>query len=341
MKRSKEQASVPCLPNDFEKFRIKSAIEKYADNPSAFLALNEGNETFSVPGGDGVIVFRGAGRYLIQFGGVFAPPECRADLLREFKKFAAGKRRRIVAMQLQASDAGMYEPEGFVINQVGASYSVNLAEFSLRGSRFVKLRNKISRARRSGLEVREVDFDSYRSQLAELDRNWLRSKGRHVKEIEFLVGQLGGPAQKHRRLFVGLLDGAPVAYISYSPAYGSNPGWLHDLSRRVANPPPGVMEALNSTAMGVFRDEGAGWLHFGFTPFTTLRPEHELPSHSPMTAKFMKFLAEHGESVYPSRSQLAYKEKWAPHLVLPEYLAFEGGVRPGAIWQILRVTKSI
>ncbi|MGW0533335.1 bifunctional lysylphosphatidylglycerol flippase/synthetase MprF [Streptomyces sp. NPDC003032] len=327
--------------SDLERSRIKSAIEKYADNPSAFLALNDGNETFSVSGEEGVIVFRGAGRYLIQFGGVFAPEERRVELLREFKKFAAEKRRRIVAMQLQTSDSGMYESEGFVVNQVGASYSVDLAGFSLRGSKFVKIRNKISRAERSGLEVREVDFDSYRSQLAQLDSNWLRSKGRHVKEIEFLVGQLGGPAQKHRRLFVGLLEGAPIAYISYSPAYGSNPGWLHDLSRRVADPPPGVMEALNSTAMGVFREEGAQWLHFGFTPFTTLRSEHELPGHSPMTAKFMRFLAEHGESVYPSRSQLAYKEKWGPHLVLPEYLAFEGGVRPGAIWQILRVTKSI
>ncbi|WP_409060681.1 bifunctional lysylphosphatidylglycerol flippase/synthetase MprF [Streptomyces sp. SYP-A7185] len=341
MKRSKEQTSTPSLPNDLESSPVKSAIEKYADNPSAFLALNDGNETFSVPGTEGVIVYRGAGRYLIQFGGVFAPEEQRAELLRAFREFAAHKRRRVVAMQLQAADTGLYESEGFVINQVGASYSVNLADFSLRGSKFVKLRNKISRAGRSGLEVREVDFDGYRDQLAEVDGNWLRSKGRHVKEIEFLVGQLGGPAQKHRRLFVGLLEGAPIAYISYSPSYGSTPGWLHDLSRRIADPPPGVMEALNSTAMGVFREEGAQWLHFGFTPFTTLRPEHERESHSPVTAKFMKFLAEHGESVYPSRSQLAYKEKWGPHLVLPEYLAFEGRVRPGAIWQILRVTKSI
>jgi lysylphosphatidylglycerol synthetase-like protein (DUF2156 family) len=341
MKRSKERAAIPSLPSNLERSLIKSAIEKHADNPSAFLALNDGNESFSVPGEEGVVVFRRAGRYLIQFGGVFAPQERRVELLREFKKHAAEKRRRIVAMQLQTLDADLYESEGFVINQVGASYSVNLTDFSLRGSKFVKLRNKISRAGRSGLEVREVDFDSYRDQLAEVDSNWLRSKGRHVKEIEFLVGQLGGPAQKHRRLFVGLLEGAPVAYISYSPSYGSSPGWLHDLSRRVPDTPPGVMEALNSTAMGVFREEGAQWLHFGFTPFTTLRPEHELPSHSPITARFMKFLAEHGESVYPSKSQLAYKEKWGPHLVLPEYLAFEGGVRPGAIWEILRVTKSI
>ena len=39
--------------------------------------------------------------------------------------------------------------------------------------------------------------------------------------------------------------------------------------------------------------------------------------------------------------QLAYKEKWGPQLVLPEYLAFEGGASLRAVWHILRVTKSI
>lgn len=342
MKRSGAQAETdPDSLGDLGRSLIRSAIEKYADNPSAFLGLNTGNEAFFAPGEDGVIVYRRAGRYLIQFGGVFAPMEQRVTLLREFKKFAEKERRRITAIQLQVADAGLYESEGFVVNQVGASYSVKLPEFSLRGSKFVKLRNKISRAKRSGLEVREVDFSRYAEQMDQIDKNWLNSKGRHVKEIEFLVGQLGGSVQEYRRLFVGILDETPVAYISYSPSYGSNPGWLHDLSRRVAEAPPGVMEALNSTAMDIFRKEGAEWLHFGFTPFTGLGPEHELPRHSPLTAKFMRLLAEHGEAVYPARSQLAYKEKWGPDLILPEYLAFEGSVRPGAIWQILRVTNSI
>ncbi|MCX5001107.1 DUF2156 domain-containing protein [Streptomyces sp. NBC_00638] len=342
MKRSKAQAETdPDSLGDLGRSLIRSAIEKYADNPSAFLALNTGNEAFFAPGEDGVIVYRRAGRYLIQFGGVFAPMEQRATLLREFKKFAEKERRRITAIQLQPADIGLYDSEGFVVNQVGASYSVKLTEFSLRGSKFVKLRNKISRAKRSGLEVREVDFSRYAEPMERIDKNWLKSKGRHAKEIAFLVGQLGGPAQEYRRLFVGFLNDTPIAYISYSPSYGSSPGWLHDLSRRGAETPPGVMEALNSTAMDIFRAEGAEWLHFGFTPFTGLLPEHELPGHSPLTAKFMRLLAERGEAVYPSRSQLAYKEKWAPDLILPEYLAFAGSVRPGAIWQILRVTNSI
>jgi hypothetical protein len=37
------------------------------------------------------------------------------------------------------------------------------------------------------------------------------------------------------------------------------------------------MEAINSTAIETFNSEAAGWLHFGFTPFTSLHPEIRAP----------------------------------------------------------------
>jgi hypothetical protein len=45
--------------------------------------------------------------------------------------------------------------------------------------------------------------------------------------------------------------------------------------------------------------------------------------------------------VYPARSQLSYKEKWAPHAVLGEYVAFSGRVRLGPIWQLLRLSNAV
>ncbi|MET9254325.1 DUF2156 domain-containing protein [Streptomyces sp. NPDC048182] len=316
-------------------------LEKHAENPSAFLALNEGNEYFRADGIEGFVVFRRSGRYLVQFGGVFAAPEHQASLLHAFREHARARRRTIVGIQLQREDLALFTGEGFTVNQVGSSYALDLTRFSLRGTKFMKLRNKISRARRSGLTVAETDWAACAEDIERIDRSWLRSKGRHVKEIEFLVGQLGGPAQRHRRLFVGRLDGKPVCYISYVPVRGSRPGWLHDLSRRLPDGPPGVMEAVNLHAAETFIEEGAHWLHFGFTPFTGLDPSHEPDGASRLTGRFMRFLADHGHAVYPASTQLAYKEKWGPQVVLPEYLAFERGASLGAIWQILRVSKSI
>ncbi|MER5212008.1 DUF2156 domain-containing protein [Streptomyces sp. NPDC002838] len=317
---------------------VLDTLAEYSDNPSSFLALNSGNEYFRDDRFDGACAYRRSGRYVFQFGGPFTAPEHRACLLDTFVKETGP---RLVAVQLQHADAELYAAHGFTVNQIGASYAVDLSRFTLRGSRFVRLRNKISRARRAGLEVAELQHDDDCSELDRLDDTWLRDKGRHVKELRFLVGQRTGPLQPHRRLFVGRIDGAAVGYITYSPVYGSRPGWLHDLSRRLPDAPPGVMEALNATAMERFVADGAGWLHFGFTPFTGLGDEHELPGASRMFTRFARLLADHGQAIYPAASQLEYKEKWAPHVVLPEYIAFLGRPRIGAVWRLLRATNAV
>ena len=319
--------------------RFVAALEKYADNPSAFLVVNAGNRYFSDGAGDGVVCYRPHGRCWFQFGGPFAAEEERAPLQAAFMAAARAARRRVVGVQLQRADAALFAALGHTVNQVGASYALPLADFSLRGKRFVRLRNKISRARRAGLEVAEVDPAVVGHDIGSIDRRWLRDKGRHTKELSFLVGEIGGPWQHHRRLLLGSVGGEPVGYISYSPVYGSRPGWLHDLSRRTPDCPPGVMEAINAHAIQRFRDSGSPWLHFGFTPFTSLGAEHELPTASRAAARVVRLLADHGDRLYPARTQLEYKEKWAPTVVLPEYFAFGGEISAPALWNLARVTR--
>jgi lysylphosphatidylglycerol synthetase-like protein (DUF2156 family) len=320
---------------------VRHALEEHADNPSAFLAMNAGTEYFRADGINGMIAYRTSGRCIVQFGGPFAGPADRPALLAAFRVYAAQAHKRVIAVQLQSADADLYGRSGFTVNQIGASYAVRLADFTLRGSKFVKLRNKISRAKRSGLEVAEADPLTADGELTGIDKDWLRGKGRFVKELAFLVGERTGDAAPLRRLFVGRIEGVPVGYISYSPVYGSRPGWLHDLSRRRQEVPPGVMEAINAAALGAMTGEGAGWLHFGFTPFVGLDPEREVPAASPTVGRIVRFLAEHGEKVYPSRTQLAYKEKWDPHVVLPEYIAFDGKPSAMAIWRLMRLANAI
>ncbi|OLF17854.1 DUF2156 domain-containing protein [Actinophytocola xanthii] len=318
---------------------VHSLLVRYSDNPSAFLALNGGNRYFASPGQDGVVAHRESGRHLVQFAAPFGPD--RAMLLRRFTEHARARGRRVVAVQLQRSDVDLYAAAGYTVNQIGASYAVDLAAFTLRGSRFVRLRNKISRALRAGVEVAEVPFDPWRERVAELDRVWLRAKGRHARPLEFLVGQHGGAVQRYRRLFVATVGGELVGYISYSPAYGSRPGWLHDLSRRDPDGPPGVMEAVNAAALEVFRGERASWLHFGFTPFTGLDPAHEHASASRWFRWLAGQLATRGSAVYPAATQLAYKLKWAPQVVLPEYVAFSEGASLAAFARIFRVSNAL
>ncbi|WP_412080457.1 phosphatidylglycerol lysyltransferase domain-containing protein [Streptomyces sp. SCL15-6] len=171
---------------------VLDTLAAHSDNPSSFLALNSGNEYFHDERFEGTCAYRTSGRYVLQFGGPFTAPEHRERLL---DAFAAHAGRRLVAVQLQRADAELYAARGFTVNQIGASYAVDLSRFTLRGSRFVRLRNKISRARRAGLEVTEVRDGDDCAELDRLDRRWLREKGRHVKELRFLVGQRDGSLQ--------------------------------------------------------------------------------------------------------------------------------------------------
>ncbi|MEU3355402.1 DUF2156 domain-containing protein [Streptomyces sp. NPDC037389] len=311
-----------------------------AENPSSFLALNSGNEIFTDPAADGVIIYRHTGRFLVQLGGPFAAADSYGALLDRFAAHARALGLGLVGVQLQRADAERYAQKGFTVNQIGASWAVRLPDFTLRGTKFMQLRNKISRALRNGLQVSEVDADQWQDRLREIDGAWLATKGEAPRALEFLVGQLGGPAQTHRRLFLGTIEDRPVGYISYSPVYGSRAGWMHDLSRRIPDGSPGLMEAINAHAIEVFRSEGEEWLHFGFTPFTGLDEDLELPGHSPSFHWLMRFLWEHGEQLYPAKSQLAYKEKWAPELRIPEYVAFDGEASLAGFAHIFRACNA-
>jgi lysylphosphatidylglycerol synthetase-like protein (DUF2156 family) len=281
----------------------------------------------------------------VQLGGVFAPADDADELLAAFMAFAEAQGRRVSAVQLRAADAERYARAGFRVNQLGASYARSLAGFTVAGGAHVRLRNKLSRARRAGVRVHEVPIAEQTPELdahlAAIDATWLRSKGRHAKELTFMVGERGGRGAPWRRLFVATDPfGGVLGYVSFSPVPGSNRGWLHDLSRRQPEAPPGTMESIIVTAVATFRAEGATHLHFGFTPFTGLDPAVESPTPSRMAGAIVRFLAAHGARVYPAADQVAYKLKWAPDLVEPEYVAFAGGVTLGAVWQLLRLTNA-
>jgi lysylphosphatidylglycerol synthetase-like protein (DUF2156 family) len=337
----------PPLPPPGSPADAVAVLQRWADNPSAFLALNAETRHFTVRGVDGLVAYRPAGRrHVVQLGGVVSAPEDRPRLLDAFLAATRDQGRRVVAVQLLRPDVEDYAARGFRVDQFGADFAVSLADVRLSGRRFVKLRNKLSRARRAGVVVREVGIDLPRTPelsaaLEELERRWLRGKGAHARRLEFLVGERGGPADEFRRLFVAHDGDRLVGDLSLSPVFGRRPGWLHDLTHRLPDGPPGVAELLTWTALERVRVEGAPWLHLGLTPFTGLAEQHRVPgASSPVTRAAVRLLAEHGSRLYPAADQAAYKDKWAPSLVQPEYVAFSA-VTPGAVAALLRLTRVV
>jgi lysylphosphatidylglycerol synthetase-like protein (DUF2156 family) len=69
--------------------------------------------------------------------------------------------------------------------------------------------------------------------------------------------------------------------------------------------------------------------------------DREVDGYSPAVSRVMRFLAEHGSAIYPARAQEAYKSKWQPTSIEPEYMAFRGRFRAAYLWHLLRVTRAV
>ncbi|MGV9214110.1 phosphatidylglycerol lysyltransferase domain-containing protein [Micromonospora sp. RB23] len=324
-----------------------AVLRRHAQHSSAALALNRDTRHFTVPDLDGFIAYRPAGRrHAVQLGSVYADPEDRKRLLGAFHGWAQQEGRRLCAVQLTPDDLDLYAEFGYQLSQLGAAYSIDLDSFTLRGRKFEKVRNKVARSRRAGVTVveagRDVPYDAaLAARLDALDARWLADKGRHVKQIEFLVGERAGQDDPVRRLFLAMHGGEPVAYVSYSPAFGREAGWLYDITRREPDAPPGAVDLAFVVASQRFQAEGARWLHLGLTPFRELSAAHRPAGGSHRgTDRLIGFIAEHGDWIYPARSQAEFKEKWQPR-VTPEYVGFYPSVSLRTVWRLLRLTRAV
>ncbi|MFJ3880985.1 phosphatidylglycerol lysyltransferase domain-containing protein [Streptomyces sp. NPDC090077] len=328
--------------------RALELLRAHADHPSAVLALNRGTLRYTGRTAEGLVAHTRRGRrHVVQFAAPFAAgPDGRGRLLDEFLAHLAAGRGpvpRLTAAQVGRDDVPLYAERGFAVNQVGSTYGIDLARFTVRGKPLAKVRQNVNRARREGVTVVETDpgDPGDRRELDAIDAEWLAAKGRHVKELAFLVGERGGPAAALRRTFLARHRGRTVGYVTYSPVWGGRPGWLYDLTRRSPRAPVGTVELVNLTALTRFREEGAPWLHLGLTPFAGLDDRYEPACASRGLARALRLVAEHGRLVYPAGSQEAFKLKWAPHVVEPEYVAFQHGVGLPAVWHLLRTTGAV
>jgi len=288
------------------------------------------------------MAYREKGMHLIALGGAHAAPRDRSALLDAFLELARRRARKVIAVQVRSDQVELFRSRGFTVNQLGSTYALRLAGFSFAGTRRMKVRQKIKQARSAGLRVMEVGRElpaeetTFR-RLTAISDAWLSAKRK--KELDFMVGELGRPGDSERRTFV-VSDAAGEAqgFITYVPAWGRRPGYLHDLTRRLPSAPVGAMELCNAHAMERLGEAGAEYLHFGFTPFAVDGTDGE--GASPVLAWLLRMLWRHGGSIYPAQSQVAYKLKWAPEYVEPEYVA----ARPlslRAVVDLLLLTRSI
>ena len=312
------------------------------DHPSGFLALSRNNRFFTVENINGFIAYRDHGHHRISLGGVHAEDAVRGRLLDDFLIETKQAKLKPLMVQLPQSQVELCQQRGMVTNQLGATFALPLADYSFAGTRKMKLRNKIQRARKAGHRVFELGVDkpwntSIAQQLRGVSEQWLGNKKK--KELEFMIGEMDYGVDPRRRVFI-VEDTSKkiVGFISYVPVWGRYPGYLHDLTRRLPDSPIGVMELCNASAMERMTKEKTPHLHFGFTPFIVA--DKEPAGANALVASLVRLLRRHGRLVYPADSQASYKLKWGADILEYEYIAgYSLSLR--AVLDFMLLTKSL
>lgn len=321
---------------------LKIALEHSSNSLSCLLLNKDVNWFTDAHGAIGFFKYKNMNMCI---GGILSSEENKHHLLANFLDFNKREKSFPIFLHFSDTDIHLLKKYDFNINQLGASYSLSLERYNIDGKNFQQLRNKINKAQKKGIIVKEivsqVAFDALKPQLEFINTSWLKNKGGNAlsklvidfNSIELISGE--------HRLFIASLDDNVLAYIVYTRTYGKTSGWFHNLSRKVADAPNGIMQLVNQTAINQFKEENNGtFLHFGFTPLVEFENTHTI-NDSLTFYKIAKWLASKGGGIYPAASQRQYKVSWRPSIIKPELIAFPKGKAFKTLWFILRATNSL
>lgn len=324
-----------CLP-------LKIALAHSKNSLSCLLLNNEVNWFTNTHGAIGFFKYKNMNMCI---GGILSSEENKQILLTEFLNFNKREKSLPIFLHFAETDINLLKKYNFSVNQLGASYSLSLEDYNIDGKNFQQLRNKINKAKKKGIIVKEIgsqiEFDALKPQLEFINALWLKNKGGSAlsklvidfNSIELISGE--------HRLFIASLEDNVLAYIVYTRTYGKTLGWFHNLSRKIPDAPNGIMQLINQTAINQFKkDNDSTFLHFGFTPLVEFVDTQKI-NDSVVFYKIAKWLASKGGGIYPAASQRQYKVSWRPSIIKPELIAFPKGQTFKTLWLILRATNSI
>jgi phosphatidylglycerol lysyltransferase len=249
-------------------------------------------------GGTGASGYAQVRRWAVTPGDVVAPQPVVDVALSEYLDVLAGRRLRPAF--LAVSDEMPFRRRGFDVSVVADEAVIDLATFSLAGSKRANLRHSTTSARRAGLSV--LPYASWQDeQIEEISHEWLRTKR---------GGELGFTLSRHDDVAAQLQDHETDLWVIADEAgriqawctwrhYLGGQGRVVDVMRRRSDAPNPAMDCLLATVVETYRDAGLTEASLASVP----------RDHGAMA-----------DRIYPSRSLRAYKQKFSPRWE-PRWLA--------------------
>jgi phosphatidylglycerol lysyltransferase len=308
----------PELPTEEDLERARPAIAQSADTAANLALLGDKNLLFSADG-RGFVMFRPVGRSWIAMGDPVGPAAVRAQLVWQFREACDRYAARPVFYQTGVDDLPNYLDAGLTLSKIGEEARVDLAQFSLEGSRWADLRQIHRRAQRDGASSAVLSAPQVAAQLPVLraiSDQWLAAKS--VAEKGFSLGRFDETYLSRFPCAIVKVGDRTVAFANLWRS-GDGQELSVDLMRYDEHAPKGVMDYLLIELMLWGRQQGHAWFNLGMAPLSGLVDRE----FSPMWNRVGAFVYRHGEHFYNFEGLRDYKEKFHPEW-RPRYLATPG-----------------
>lgn len=255
----------------------------------------------------GFVGYKVVGRVALALGEPIGPPESRQAVARDF--VALCQRNGWLPAFHQITDEGAAElaaSTGIRHLKIGEEAVVDVAGFSLEGSRHKSLRSAIRRVEKAGLHVVEIPAPLSDDDIADLrgvSDAWMADGGH--RERTFTLGRFDAD-QLRATTVLALRDdaGATMAFVNVLPGYRSDGGHF-DLMRRRPDSPNGTMDLLFVKLIERFRSEGRTGMSLGLAPLSGIVGDGP-------AERALRLLSEHGGRAFNFAGLRSFKEKWDP-----------------------------
>lgn len=264
----------------------------------------------------GFVMYGVRGRSMIALGAAYAANSVqRSDLVWEFRALADHYGLAPSFYQIRDCDLPLMSDLGFRTWKLGEAAEIDLASFSLEGSKRAKLRHVRNKALRE-----QMGFVAYPrggegwpwSELERISDDWLMAK--RTREKGFSLGRFDAEYLATAPILMATIAGKPRAFLSLMP--GQNGVMAIDLMRHDADMPNGLMEFLFLEAILWAKAEGWQVLDLGLAPLSGL----ESRPLAPLWNQVALLISKHGGAWYNFAGLRSFKEKFAPNWT-PRYLA--------------------
>ena len=312
---------------DKEGLELARAVAVKALDTRAYLALLGDKNLLFSDSRKSFIMYGIKGRGWIAMGDPVGDEEEGVELIWKFKNLAESFDGWPVFYEVSPENLSRYIDLGLTVLKIGEEGRVNLAEFSLTGSRHKSIRYIHNRLSKEGYNFEVIPTEEVPLILPELKNisdEWLKSK--KAGEKGFSLGFFKEGYLKYFPVAVVRFQDRILSFANLWPGGDKNELSI-DLMRYCNDAPHGIMDFIFSEIMLWGKSQGYQWFSLGMVPLAGLEPEKA----ASLWSNIGTFVYRHGEHFYNFRGLRSYKDKFNP-VWQPRYLASPGGLRLPAIF---------